>query len=299
MSKNIACECCGKIDWRFWLAKEGENYVRCVSCGLGKIEVLPSQTVLFDLYEDFAKHYYLGDVKQEIDKTMDHTKRLLELEPFKKNLRLLDLGCSTGGFLHQAKAKGWIPFGVDISPTVCQVARRLGADVFSGTIHEAKYPDSYFDVVRIWANLEHVPDPQRCILESFRVLRKGGLLLFSVPSIESLKVRILKARYRYICTGHLYYFSKKSIRALVEGAELKILKLQSEGFDFFPFFEDLKAKHSKDIQTTEAAFAERAFVEKTKKSWLFQPLKFFHNIFQGCLTQMNLGEIWYLYANKP
>jgi len=299
MNKNSSCECCGEENWNLWLNKEGARYLRCGVCGLGKTEQIPTSEILFSIYEDFAKNYYLGAEKKAIDKAIDHSERLHSLEMYKQNSRLLDVGCSTGGFLHQAKAKGWKAYGVDISPTVCQVARMQDLEVFSGSIHEAKYPDNFFDVVRIWANLEHVPDPYQCIVESFRILRKGGILIFSVPSVESLMVRLLKTHYRYIVPEHLYYFSQRAIRRILSRVGFSVLKLESKGFDFFPFFEDLKGKPANEINTSHAVIAERSFVSKTKKSWVFKPLKYAHSAFQWCLTRMNLGENWYAYARKP
>jgi len=43
------------------------------------------------------------------------------------------------------------------------------------------YPDASFDLVTHTEVLEHVPDEARAFAELFRVLRPGGLMLFTVP----------------------------------------------------------------------------------------------------------------------
>ena len=52
-------------------------------------------------------------------------------------------------------------------------------------------PDGSFDVVAMWNVLEHVDDPSATLLQVGRLLRPQGLLVFSVPNVESLAARYL------------------------------------------------------------------------------------------------------------
>lgn len=45
------------------------------------------------------------------------------------------------------------------------------------------YPDESFDVVIHSDTLEHVPQPVRALAECYRVLRRGGALCYTVPTI--------------------------------------------------------------------------------------------------------------------
>ena len=184
-------------------------------------EKIPSAEELFKFYEDAASGYYLHETKMTIDQSLEHSGRLDEVRPYRKLGRILDVGCSTGGFLRPAKKDGWECYGVDISPTVAEYCKKDGLNVFAGKLVDSQYPDGYFDVVRCWASLEHVTDPFLCLKESKRILRKGGLLLFSVPNVSSLIFRLLKGKYRYICAEHLYYFSRKSLKKILNRAGYK------------------------------------------------------------------------------
>lgn len=294
--KDSECEACGGLRLRFWIAKEGVDFVRCAGCGLAQRRQLPPLQELFELYENFAREYYLEKDKKEIDEGIDHSERLQEIRSYRKNGRLLDVGCSTGGFLKAAQKEGWEPYGVDLSPTVAEFCKKDGLKVFAGPLVESGYPDEFFDVVRLWATLEHATEPFPYLQEAHRILRKGGLLLFSVPNVDCLIFRLLGKRYRYICPEHLYYYSKHSIRSLMSRAGFSHFRVSAKTFDAFSFLEDWKGK--KLILTAQTAKREREFVQAAKQSWYHQPLKMAYRFFLRFLETTELGDIWFVYAEK-
>lgn len=291
-----ACEACQSPDFRPWLRKAGVDFVQCRRCGLRYRLDLPTRGELLQLYESFAREYYLQHDKSEIDETLNHSERLRAIAPFRKEGRILDVGCSTGGFLKAAREEGWEPYGVDFSPTVAQACQADGLKVFPGTLPEAQYPNEYFDVVRLWATLEHVRDPFLCLKESHRILKKGGLALFSVPNGDCLMFKLLGGKYRYVCPEHLYYYSKRSLKALMARVGFGKFRLSAEGFDVFSFFEDWKGIQPES--TAETTQRERRFVKKSKQSWYHKPLKEIHRASLKFLEWGELGDIWYVYAEK-
>ena len=100
--------------------------------------------------------------------------------------RLLDVGCGTGRFLKQLSAAH--PdvrlFGVDISPSIINEARRTLEDVddVSLVVENAErlpFRDGYFEVVTTCFLFHELPMAARrsVMTEVFRVLRPGGLLV--------------------------------------------------------------------------------------------------------------------------
>jgi SAM-dependent methyltransferase len=72
-------------------------------------------------------------------------------------------------------------FSIDITPIrvpdgVCDVCR-------------ISFPEDCFDVVFLMEVLEHVYDPSQALAEIYRVLKPGGILVFSVPFIFPLHDR--------------------------------------------------------------------------------------------------------------
>jgi SAM-dependent methyltransferase len=87
--------------------------------------------------------------------------------------------------------RGWHVQGVEpIAHAAEQACQDFGLEVFVGTVEEAAYPDESFDVVTLWDVLEHVTDVQTTLMETARILKPGGLLVFSVPNPASVEARL-------------------------------------------------------------------------------------------------------------
>jgi 2-polyprenyl-3-methyl-5-hydroxy-6-metoxy-1,4-benzoquinol methylase len=74
---------------------------------------------------------------------------------------LLDIGCATGVSFENFGRGGWRLCGVDTASLGANIARaRQGAQVFDGTLAEARYPWGFFDVVSILDTLYYDPNPR-------------------------------------------------------------------------------------------------------------------------------------------
>lgn len=71
--------------------------------------------------------------------------------------------------------------------------------------HNIPFPNEYFDCVILQAVLEHVVDPYRCVKESYRVLKKDGLVYAETPFMQQVHM----GRYdfqRFTHLGHRRLF---------------------------------------------------------------------------------------------
>lgn len=93
-----------------------------------------------------------------------------------------------------------------------------------------EFADDTFDVLNLRHVLEHVPDPNACVRESARVLKPGGVLVLTVPSVDGWKVRVLGGRYsRVFPPEHYYVFSSRSTANIMQRARLRRLSVPSLG----------------------------------------------------------------------
>lgn len=249
------------------------------------------------IYQDWGENYYLKKDKIELAFSSSFDEMLDRLEPYRKNNRLLDVGCSLGAFILAAKDRGRAEHGVEISRPVALYARDIRKlNLFCGTMEEAKFKNDYFDVINMSALLEHVHDPLGMASEAYRILRKGGALSASVPSFTSLSIKILGKKYRYIAKEHLFYFTKDSIMKLLERAGFKTAKISSEYFSPLTFIEDLRGVAPNTLKTDKQ---EKELLEAVKRkkinAFVFRPC---WKIFMFLLKKLNLGESLRIFAIK-
>ena len=108
--------------------------------------------------------------------------------------RILDLGCGFGGVTKVAanffSAKE--AYGVDINPDRLKVAESRGVRTTRADINMDKlpFPPDYFDLVISNGVIEHLMFYDNLITESYRVLKKGGHLLLTLPNLANYIQRI-------------------------------------------------------------------------------------------------------------
>jgi ubiquinone/menaquinone biosynthesis C-methylase UbiE len=118
-------------------------------------------------------------------------RRAAELGVPNERGRALDFGCGLGRMTRALAQRFDECIGVDISEEMVRGARDANAGVegLSFVVNHAddlsRFPDASFDLVYSMIVLQHVPD--RGAIESYvrefcRVLRPGGLAVFSLPS---------------------------------------------------------------------------------------------------------------------
>lgn len=110
--------------------------------------------------------------------------RFVELTGLPKGAKVLDLGCGSGIFTHLLSGQGFKAEGLDISPKLLELARRNYPAVpfIEGDVEALPYEDESVDGLLLSGLVHHLPDPQRCASEAFRVLRKGGRFMAFDPN---------------------------------------------------------------------------------------------------------------------
>ena len=109
-------------------------------------------------------------------------KYLIKRFSLRKNFKILELGCGRGEFLNEFNLNGLETFGIDSSDYVRTKFPHLN---FYNTDIEEKdrlpFTDNYFDVVYSKSFIEHFYHPDKIFQETYRVLKKDGLLITMTP----------------------------------------------------------------------------------------------------------------------
>src|SRR5947207_1077685 len=94
---------------------------------------------------------------------------------------LLDVATGPGALAAEAANRGARPVGIDLSPQMIELARRLypGIDFREADVEHLPFPDDTFDAVVCAFGLGHFPRPERALAECARTLRPGGRIALS------------------------------------------------------------------------------------------------------------------------
>lgn len=238
----MKCEVCGSANISP-LYKLDYNILKCKDCSLTftdphakvKVKELYDSTYFEDLHENYfsvcKKNYKIDNPK-----TIRFNNIIKEIEKIKKPGKILDVGCATGVFLDIAKKRGWKAYGVDISTYATKYARKaFKLQVKTGELHKAKYPSKFFDVVTLWDFIEHCPNPAQVIREVKRILKDDGLIFILTINEDGLLCKLAHLTYaasfgkikffvkKLHPVHHLFHFSKKTIKKLLEKNNFSVL----------------------------------------------------------------------------
>jgi SAM-dependent methyltransferase len=104
-----------------------------------------------------------------------------------RGLRVLHVGCGTGGFNVAAGRAGARAWGIDAEPDairICELKRMVGSGGHYAVAAAEALPfrDDSFDLVYCLSTLEHVTAPGAAVREMMRVLHPDGALMLYAPN---------------------------------------------------------------------------------------------------------------------
>jgi len=156
-------------------------------------------------------------------------KRVNSVERHVRGGSILEVGCGTGLFIAGLLRRGhWQVTGIEPTKYACEYARTTtGATIYNNRFSEIQLPDGSFDVVAMWNVLEHVDDPSATLLQVSRLLRPQGLLVFSVPNVESLAARVFgKYWLGWDQPRHLFLFPAPMLRPMLDQAGYDLVEIR-------------------------------------------------------------------------
>ena len=234
VKQEVGCCICGGNEAGPFLDMDGFHYIRCGKCGL----VYQNPRPLFgDLRKRYSDDYFQYEFENQVNffNLMKLGLRDIRFDTFCSNGKqgernFLDIGCATGFLLDHVRKRGWGAKGVEIcKPSVEYARRTFGLDVFLGTLEEASFPDGCFDAVHFSHVIEHVPEPKAMLLEVRRVLKDDGHVIVTTPNVGGWHARFAGNNWRSAIPDHIYLFSIRTLRELLEITGFKVIRQVSWG----------------------------------------------------------------------
>lgn len=198
------------------------EYVSCAECRLISLDPQPTPSELVEYYPAEYEAYQTVESgrstfanwrrRRGLDVQVNFVERFAP-----QRGRLLDIGCGPGNFLDRARARGWSVAGVEwVEQAACVARDHYGLTVTVSSGEETHLPGGENDVVTLWDVLEHVPHPKKMLLECRRLLTPSGMLVFSVPNLDSFSRYLFgRAWIGWDAPRHLHLFSEEVIERLL------------------------------------------------------------------------------------
>lgn len=142
---------------------------------------------------------------------------------------LLEVGGGSGNFARAFMAeRGGRATLLESNPQTAAVARTQGMEVLVGDFQAVPVTEHYDGVVMLDV-LEHLIDPLAALVKARQVLRRGGVLLLSVPNVGHWSVvwDMLEGKFDYqpvgiLCNTHLRFFTRHGLEKLIADAGFRV-----------------------------------------------------------------------------
>lgn len=201
--------------------------VKCKKCGLIFPNPQPIPINLQDHYGISPDAYWSDDYFKIVSNYLDSfILQMNKIQLIKKDAKILDVGAGIGKAMIEFERNGYDVYGIEPSRSFYQFAidkMNISKEkIKNEAIENSTFEENQFDVITMFAVLEHLYDPARAVEQVLKWLKPGGLLFIEVPSSNWFIGKLINFYYKITFQGyvgnlspmhspyHLFEFSKKS-----------------------------------------------------------------------------------------
>ena len=217
----------------------GGNIVRCLTCGLRRLDPRPADPG--EIYQD-DYYAYVGRTRAPWKQaTWERLRDLTEVPAARVIPRwvfdvnppargtVVDIGCGYGDLIAYLKSRGASVLGIELSAAAVRAAAELGAPVVLGDPTDLALDDRSVDIAVLQHSLEHFPDPEAAIREVARILKPDGQVHIAVPNGGSAGLRVQTDAWGCLDNPkHFWYFDLASLSALLARHGLGAVRTSSK-----------------------------------------------------------------------
>lgn len=201
---------------------EAQDLLSCPGCLFFQKKELPEKNEYLKRMAGFA----IASLRtpQKAAKKKNQVKAELDwiLENSPGPGRLFDVGAGGGFLMNEAKEKGWLVKGNEVSnKSIAWAEKNFGLEMIYGLLEDLEVEQEVYDLVVFWHTLEHSLDLELSLKKSWEMLRPGGILAIAVPRRQNLDEAS-----RFYERFHHFEFSTKALCNLVasRGWQLVVLR---------------------------------------------------------------------------
>jgi SAM-dependent methyltransferase len=167
--------------------------------------------------------------------------------------QILEIGCGTGHNLAMLGEFGHVD-GLELDDEARALSeKRLGRKVMRSPLPElAEVPDRHYDLIGAFDVIEHIDDDRAAIASIATKLKPGGKFVMAVPAHQWMWSA------HDVVNHHKRRYSKRALRALIDGSPLRLNKIGYLNSLLFPIAvaeraaSKLRGKENADVKLPPA-----------------------------------------------
>lgn len=199
-----------------FLIKDGFVIKECKKCGHRFTPVLNVDSHFEEVYSDD----YFFDGKQGYPNYLEEKDILMrygkwyakKIEPFKKQGKLLDVGCAAGFILKGFEQCGWQCQGIEPNNTMAEYGRsELQLNITTGNLEEFTTNEKY-DLINMIQVIGHFYDLDKVMQNVKQLLKDDGMVLVESWNMKSISAKLLGRHWHeYSPPSVINWFSDKTL----------------------------------------------------------------------------------------
>tara|TARA_B100000795_G_C22805033_1_gene444279 strand:- start:4904 stop:5800 length:897 start_codon:yes stop_codon:yes gene_type:complete len=213
---------------------------RCKSIYLYPIPSLEDENFFYlKEFEDFMSsrvgdHRDWSNAEKHKRTNQDQVKRRIPFfkDYLKKNVDLLEIGCSSGFMMDAFKEKGVNCIGVEPSGEFGDFLKQSGHTVVQDISQIEK--NKKFDIITHFFVFEHIRDPFEFLTQTYDLLKDNGVMICEIPCSNDPLTSIynIEAFEKfYWSIAHHYYYNPESIKYILEKLGFKYELVPEQRYD--------------------------------------------------------------------
>jgi len=214
---------------------QSNKLLKCSICGFCLIYPPPDEKHLSEIYSGIY-HYdnnFILDTLITLYASIDLRSDIKLINKYRKSGKILDIGAGRGDLLLGLDKK-WEKWAHDpylSNGDIKTLKGKIGKNV---NIRKRldEYEENYYDVVVLRNIIEHTLQFRDLIKNSYRMLKKGGVLFIRTPNIESTGYKNFGVDW-YVITyaGHIVFFNCKNLSDMLKKTGFNVKYCAPTDFD--------------------------------------------------------------------
>jgi len=220
------------------------NVVCCKNCKLLSLEN-PIENPIDYKYDYMKNHSPIIDKqlspKELFDYCISSSALRNKIERIKnllhKDADVLEIGCSSGYFLHSIKNLVNSITGTELSEGNANFAKdNCDIPIYQEHIEKINFNDKKFDLIFMFQVFEHIPNPIEVLNVVKNHLKKNGVIHIEVPNVNDALLSVFNidefSKF-YFRLPHTYYYDKSTLTKLLSMAGFEGETSFHQEFSFF------------------------------------------------------------------